>query len=112
MFAAKAVLGLIHRMALGKEAPQFAEHFKAGQIQRLHDPRKESSAPLVRRSVFGLCAVYNLLPADKLATKTVKAFQKGVQEIVRKLAVSGHPMWREVVSPRVSLKTHPLVSLF
>ena len=106
-----ALFGLIHWTVLGKAAPQFAEHFKAGQILRLHDPRKENSAPLVRRSVFGLCAVYNLVPPDILATKSVNAFQKGVQETVSEVVVSGHPQWREVVSPRVSIKTHPLVSL-
>ena len=107
-----AMLGVIHRTVLGKGAPQFSDYFKAGQMQRLQDPRKESSAPLVRRSVFGLCAVYNLLPPGIVAMKSVKAFQKGVQEMISKLAISGHPQWREVVSPRVPLKTHPLVSLF
>ena len=107
-----AMLGLIHRTVLGKGMPQFAEHFRAGRQQRLHDPRNDCAAPLIRRSVFGLCAVYNLLPPQIVAMKSVSAFQRGVQDMVCNLAKSGHPQWREMTSPRIALSTHPLVSCF
>ncbi len=107
-----AMLGLIHRTMLGKGAPQFAEHFRAGRTQRLHDPRQDCSAPLVRRSVFGLCAVYNMLPPKVVAERSVPAFQKGLQEIVCNMAQSGHPQWRELLSPRAAIAAHPLASLF
>ena len=56
-----AMLGLIHRTALGKGPPQFAEHFHR-QGKFLHDPRRDCSAPLIKRSALGLVVVYNMLP--------------------------------------------------
>ena len=43
-----AMLGLIHRTALGKGPPPFAEHFKRhGRL--MHDPRRDCSATAARR---------------------------------------------------------------
>ena len=106
-----AMLGLIHRTMLGKGPPQFAEHFKR-QGSLLHDPRSECNAPLIKRSALGLVAVYNLLPPSVLAARTVKQFQHDLQKIVREAAEAGYTQWQEILSPRVSLETHPLVSLF
>ena len=106
-----AMLGLIHRTALGKGPPQFAEHFHR-QGRFLHDPRRDCSAPLIKRSALGLVAVYNMLPPNILAAKTVKQFQHDVQDMICKLAKAEYPQWKEILSPRVSLETHPLVSLF
>jgi len=109
-----AMLGLIHRTMLGKGPPQFAEHFKldGSRHKSLHDPRKDCKSPLIKRSALGLIAVYNLLPSHVVAARSVKEFQRGLQHIVCKAAQSEHPRWREMLSPRVSLETHPLVSIF
>ena len=106
-----AMLGLIHRTVLGKGMPQFSQFFKAGQQQRLHDPRNDCRAPVIRRSAFGLVAVYNLLPPHVVAKKSVSAFQKAAQDMVCKIAKTGHPKWQEILSPRVALTQHLLVSL-
>ena len=106
-----AMLGLIHRTALGKGPPHFAEHFKChGRL--MHDPRSYCSAPLIKWSALGLVAVYNMLPPKIVASKTIKTFQHDLQEMICKLAQAGYPQWRETLSPRGALETHPLVSLF
>ena len=108
-----AVLGLIHRTALGKGPPQFKEHFKIQRHEhhnvRLVDPRQGYRAPIIKRSAVGLVAIYNLLPARILAAKSVKAFQRGLQELVVAYATSGFPKWSDVLSSRIALASHPLV---
>ena len=111
-----AMLGLIHRTALGKGPHQFKEHFK---IQR-HDhhdvrmvgPRQEYRAPIIKRSALGLVAIYNLLPQEVLSAKPVHTFQQRLQCLVADRAKAGFPQWAEMLSPRFPLASHPLVSLF
>ena len=104
-----AMLGLIHRTALGKGPPQFREHFrKHNHDSTLHDPRSDSSSPLIKRSALGLVAIYNMLPPSCRAAKSVPAFQKSLQEVVTKYAASGNPQWSNIFSPRLSLTSHPL----
>ena len=75
-----AMLGLIHRTALGKGPPQFAEYFRrCGSSKHkfsMHDPRTDCKASLIKRSALGLVAIYNLLPPDLVSTKSVLRFQK------------------------------------
>ena len=105
-----AMLGLIHRTALSKGPPQFKEFFKRQPHGKaLHDPRKDSTAPLFKRSALGLVAIYNMLPPSVLAAKSVSVFQRGLQECVVKFATTGFPQWSEVFSPRLPLSSHPLV---
>jgi len=104
-----AMLGLIHRTALGKGPTQFADYFKKEHsAMTLHDPRKDSTAPLIKRSALGLVAIYNMLPISIRSAKSVSAFQKGLQEVVCSYATTGLPQWPEVFSPRLPLTTHPL----
>ena len=104
-----AMLGLIHRTALGKGPPQFQKYFKKYNMDStLHDPRVGSRSPLIKRSALGLVAVYNLLPHSIRAAKSVPAFQKSLQEIVKTYATSGYPQWSDVLSPRLALTSHPL----
>ena len=109
-----AMLGLIHRTALGKGPPQFAEYFRrcgSGKHKfSMHDPRTDCKASLIKRSALGLVAIYNLLPPDLVSTKSVVTFQKGLQNLVSTSAKAGHPKWTEMLSPRLPLPTHPLVS--
>ena len=90
----------------------FVEHFKRQDQRFLHDPRTDFKAPVIKRSALGLVAVYNMLPTNILATKSVKLFQQQIQTMVSKYAQDGYPKWQEMISPRVSLETHPLVLLF
>ena len=106
------MLGLIHRTVLGKSPPEFAEHFKCQGQRQLHDPRHDYKAPVIKRSALGLVAVYNMLPANVVAAKSVKCFQHELQGMVCNFAQSGYPRWQEILSPRVSLEAHPLASIF
>ena len=117
------MLGVIHRTALGKGPPQFAEYFKKSANGKhkfsMHDPRAECKAPLVKRSVLGLVAIYNLLPPDIVSTKSVPRFQQGLQKLVSTAAKTGHPKWTDAftASPAAytsfsfSYLTLPLYSL-
>ena len=105
-----AMLGLMHRTALGKGPTQFKEFFRRDpHSSALHDPRTDSSAPITRRSALGLVAVYNMLPPNVLVSKSVSAFQRSLQECVVKFALSGYPQWAEVFSPRIPLVSHPIL---
>ena len=108
-----AMLGVIHRTALGKGPPQFQKHFKIqAHESTLLDPRTGSKSPLIKRSALGLVAIYNRLPPSFRAVRSVPAFQKSLQEMVKKYATSGHPQWSEVFSPRLPLTSHPLASQY
>jgi len=105
-----AMLGLIHRTAMGKGPAQFKEFFKRDpHTKALHDPRNDSNAPITRRSALGLVAIYNLLPHSIRGSKTVSAFQRSLQECVVKFALAGYPQWAEVFSPRIPLVSHPIM---
>ena len=104
-----AILGLIHRTTLGKGPPQFQKYFKQHRHNlTLHDPRSDSNSPLIKRSALGLVAIYNMLPLSCRSARSVSAFQKSLQEIVTKYAVSGYPQWSDVFSPRLCLTSHPI----
>ena len=105
-----AMLGLIHRTAMGKGPAQFMVFFKRDPHSKaLHDPRIDSNAPITRRSALGLVAIYNMLPPSVLGSKTVSAFQRSLQECVVKFALSEYPQWAEVFSPRIPLVSHPIM---
>ena len=78
---------------------------------KLLDPRLASRTPLSKRSALGLVAIYNMLPQNVVGIQTVSAFQKGLQGILSEYAMSGHPQWLEVFSPRLPLASHPLTHL-
>ena len=108
-----AMLGMIHRTILGKGPQQFLEFFRRdpNHSLKLVDPCLASRSPLMKRSALGLVAVYNMLPRKVVSAKTVSSFQRGLQEIVTSFAVSSHPQWSEVLSPRLTLTSHPLASI-
>jgi len=104
-----AMLGVIHRTVLGNGPSQFTEFFQREHGSScLCDPRRTARSPLIKRSALGLVAIYNMLPPSITTTRSVHAFQKGLQEIVVKYAKSGFPQWSEVFSPRLPLTSHPL----
>ena len=80
-----AMLGLIHRAALGQGPSQLQSFFKKSNAvrrdvtradkrrhsQQLDDPRRPDSTEFFRRSAWGLIAVYNLLPEEIVSTSSV-----------------------------------------
>jgi hypothetical protein len=109
-----AMLGLIHRAAVGKGPSHFKKFFRRrsggpGRNERqLEDPRTASTHPVVKRSALGLVAVYNMLPAAVVETSCISAFQKKLQELVIARATEGCEDWQATLSPRVALDHHPL----
>ena len=76
-----ALLGLLHRTAIGRGPPQFQELFKrrAGSL-RLEDPLEGVDVSLLmRRSIWGLIGVFNKL-GNALQYSDVKGFQYVLQE--------------------------------
>ena len=63
---------------------------------------------MIKRSVLGLCHVYNLLPANIVQCHTVKAFQGALQHLLCEQAVAGRPHWEALFSPRWPVQQHPL----
>ena len=108
-----AMLGFLHRVALGHTSAQIRDLFPLaapplpGRIptilsMRRHD--RQFREPLYRtdvfkRSAFGLTAVYNLLPAHVVASESVKAFQSLLQKALRKAAHLGINNWQRLFAP-------------
>ena len=90
------MLGLIHRTAVGKGPSHFKEHFKLEAHGRIKDRRANLKATVVRRSGLGLVAVYNLLPQSWKNIKTVKGFQKHLQEKLKTCAKEGCEQWQQL----------------
>jgi hypothetical protein len=104
-----AMLGVLHRTSLGKGPKHFKEYFKPAQGNLLEDPRDTlGRSRLVQRSAFGLVAVYNILPAQVRAKKSVQAFQTALQNMVKDAAGDGIKEWRHMLSPRLGMEHHPL----
>ena len=96
-----AMLGVLHRAALGKGPAHFQEFFQVDtQVRRgttrrsllRHDKplveyRKGRFLEVLRRSALGLVAVYNLLSAKAVAAKTVRSFQAQLQEVLLELSL-------------------------
>ena len=103
------MLGLIDRTALRKGPPQLKDYFEKHRHDlTMHDPRRDSKSPLIKRSALGLVTIYNMLPHSSRSAKSVSAFQKSLQGAVTKYAASGYPLWSDVLSPHLSLTSHPL----
>ena len=119
-----AMLGLVHRAVLRKGPKHFQKLFVLQRAARtyytrlesrrqrhgrqLMAPRQTTHLNCVRRSAFGLVAVYNLLPAKVVHKETVKDFQAALQELLKERACQGCDDWTLTFSPRVPLHRHPL----
>jgi hypothetical protein len=82
-----AMLGMLHRAALGEGPPQLKQLFRRrrGRLM-LEDPYgAETVHPLVKRSAWGLVPVYNKLGSGAHSIKSVKLFQQYLQERVKVL---------------------------
>ena len=81
------MLGLLHKVVLGKAPPQFAELIRPQSTQPfprglrappqrhtrpLHDPIDGTQAGMMDRSLLGLVYTYNMLPQHVVDAVTVK----------------------------------------
>ena len=116
-----AMLGVVHRAAVGKGPLQLRELFPAAVAAgvrssarvRRHLRAREvlienSHLEFLERSAFGLVRVYNLLPEPLVLSTSVSRFQAGLQACLKDWAVGGAPSWAKMFSPRLSLDTHPV----
>jgi hypothetical protein len=106
-----AMLGLIHRAALGKGPQHFRQHFKVISPGCLKDPREELKGGLATRSPLGLVAVYNMIPGACKKLHKVNFFQAALQKYVKEAACGGYDDWKQMLSPRIPLGRHPVKEL-
>ena len=78
------MLGVIHRAVIGKGPAHFRKHFVVASkpLRKVIDPRGSMRHPLVKRSILGLVAVYNMLPANVVALNDISEFQRALQHLV------------------------------
>ena len=116
-----AMLGVLHRTALGKGPVHFQQFFQLSTADRictrsgsvrhnrqLVDIRNRHFLEMERRSALGLIWVYNRVPGEIIRYDTVKEFQKSLQQLLKERLVAGCADWKETFSPRVLAYAHPL----
>ena len=65
---------------------------------------------IMRRSALGMIRVYNLLPAETVAKRDLKSFQRALTDLVRDRVVAGDCRWKVLLSCRHQIfQYHPLV---
>ena len=98
-----AMLGVVHRAAIGEGPPQLKRLIKRapGGFQLLDPYSGRTTPPVVKRSVWGLLPVYNKLGSNAQSIATVKDFQAYLQErakvIIQKNLIEE---WTDLYSPR------------
>ena len=114
------MLGVIHRAVLGEGPSQLRSFFLIDNADLRRSARHSRNSlqlacnfgnrPLdtLQTSVLGLCRVYNLLPAQIVACKTVKGFQGALQQLLCSHAVLERPNWQDLLSQRWPIQQHPL----
>ena len=120
-----AMLGLLHRQALGRGPAQLGEIVRLQTMEkrrftRLHAGRHglqlESycnghHTDYMRRSLLGAIEVYNLLPGWVIDNSCkVSTFQKRLQELVLSRAMAGCEDWDLTLSPRMPSHARPLLA--
>ena len=101
-----ALLGMIHRAAIGDGPPQLRDFFKRRKgSMMISDPYENTSRPpLLKRTAWGLIPVYNKLGSGAQSINAVKDFQWYLQErvktLIRKGFIDQWKDWRRVYSPR------------
>ena len=103
-----AMLGLLHRCALGEAPPQLLAFFPREALPRvrattrlqcrrhqlqLHDRLVGARTCPLHRSLFGLVAVYNLLPLNTVGSD-VKHLQRTLQDLVKTQSATGQEHWQ------------------
>ncbi len=113
-----AILGFLHRVTLGKVSKQIAELFpravastipdqisariRGGMTARhnkqLLDRIHAHSTDQLKRSIFGMVQCYNALPQMVVDEKSVKGFQRQLQQALVARVRVGHEGWQDVFS--------------
>ena len=109
----RAMLGLIHRTAIGKGGggkTHFKQHFTLGPHSQIVDSRETLRGVRVKRSVLGLVAVYNMLPGCCTHLKKMSDSQTHLQDFLKNRAKEGYPEWITLSSPmgRGGVIKHPV----
>ena len=68
--------------------------------RQLHDYLDGNHNELIRRSLLGLPKVYNSLKQEVVDAKSVKSFQRELQELVRKKAEKCEDGWEQSLNLR------------
>ena len=86
-----AMLGMLHRAALGEGPPQMRRLVTRGPggFQLLDPYTGIGRPPLIRRSAWALLPVYNRLGSGVQSIKTVAEFQKYLQDRINRLIDRG-----------------------
>lgn len=66
----------------------------------LHDPIEPTHPVMLKRSLFGLIAIYNRLPQELVEVESTQSFQRKLQRLARDAAVDGDAHWHLMFSCR------------
>ena len=104
------MLGAIHRAVLSKGPAHFQKHFPLASqsLRKVIEPRNLLRQPILKRSLFGSVAVYNLLPPRVVASNSVHEFQRALQHMVTERVKQGRADWEDTLNPRIPIARHPL----
>ena len=121
-----AMMGVIHRTALGKGPPQLARFFSLDRFgaqrvrtraqsrqhtNHLAEYRQGAFLEILGRSALGLICVYNALPDRLVAVGSVSEFQASLQAIVKERAAAGCEDWADTFSTRIAMTGHPVLNV-
>ena len=119
-----AILGVIHRAAMCEGPPQFWKYFRIDSVlpveRRTRNARRHEmhlvewphgrDLDIMRRSALGMIRVYNILPADRVAKRCLKEFQRGLTDLVRDRVIARDARWKFLLSSRHQIfQYHPLI---
>ena len=118
-----AMLGMIHRAAMGRGPAQLHQFFlptvdrslfptrARGRRHRrqLREYRTGHFSEMLARSALGLISVYNLLPQAVVDAASVRDLQACLQSMVKKQVSCRAEGWDLLFSPRGPLYNHPLL---
>ena len=118
-----ALLGVIHRSVLGLGPVHFKTFFKLldstsdknsrnRHNKQIETHRKGKFLDIVAESILGLVDIYNLLPECMVQTKSVKDFQTLLAQLVKTATAKCTTDWKNLLSPRKALHSHPLKRLY
>ena len=116
-----AMMGLLHRAALGKGPAHFKKFFRLSTAERpctrsgtwrhnrqLIDIRNEHFLEIQPRSALGSIWVYNRLPAEIARHDTVKYFQTSMQHLLKDRLAAGCTDCMSTFSLRVPAYCNPM----
>ena len=114
-----AMLGLLHRIILNDAPSQLVVLFPFAvprpaetSVTRKYSPwllrrhnkqlkEQTINTDTLRRSLFGLAYIYNLLPQSTIDLRSVRQFQSALQRALRLAASQSLPNWEYICSPRL-----------